>query len=88
MRIAVVGSGVSGLVAAALLRRSHDVTVLEASERIGGHVNTVPVPGTGGPLQVDTGFIVFNERNYPLFTRLLAGLRVRSRPTEMSFSVR
>lgn len=89
MRIAVVGSGVSGLVAAHLLRTRHDVTVFEAGDRIGGHVHTVPVPDADGQVHpVDTGFIVFNETNYPLFTRLLDRLGVRSRPSDMSFSVR
>jgi len=89
MRVAVVGSGVSGLVAAHLLRTRHDVTVFEAGDRIGGHVHTVSVPDTRGRVhQVDTGFIVFNETNYPLFTKLLAQLGVGSRTSDMSFSVR
>jgi uncharacterized protein len=89
MRIAVVGSGVSGLVAARELRRAHDVTVLEADGRIGGHVHTWEVNAAGGEkLCVDSGFIVYNERNYPNFSRVLADLGVATQPTEMSFSVR
>ena len=87
MRIAVVGSGVSGLVAAWLLHPAHEVTVFEADARIGGHVHTVPVRGPDGDWAVDTGFIVFNDRNYPLFCRILDRLGVASRAGDMSFSV-
>lgn len=87
MRIAVVGAGVSGLVASYLLAREHELTVFEAADRIGGHTNTITVDLGAGPCAVDTGFIVFNHRTYPAFTRLLAQLNVRSRPSEMSFSV-
>lgn len=88
MHIAVVGSGVSGLVSAYLLARRHSVTLFEADDRLGGHVNTIPVERQGGTLQVDAGFIVFNHRNYPLFVRLLEQLNVPSRDSDMSFSVR
>lgn len=88
MRIAVVGSGVSGLVAGYLLYPMHDVTVFEADSRIGGHVNTIPVTIDGNVWPVDTGFIVYNERNYPLFTRLLARLGVETQASSMGFSVR
>ena len=82
-RIAVVGSGVSGLSAAWLLSKSHDVVLYEADDRPGGHANTIDVPGTG---PVDTGFIVYNDRNYPNFQAMLAHLDVASIPTEMSFA--
>jgi predicted NAD/FAD-binding protein len=89
VRIAIVGSGVSGLVVAHLLHTEHDVTVFERADRIGGHVNTIDVPRhDGGVDRVDTGFIVYNERNYPLFTRLLKRLGVETQPSNMSFSVR
>jgi predicted NAD/FAD-binding protein len=87
VRIAIVGTGVSGLVAAHLLNRRHDIELFEADARIGGHTNTVDVSEAGGPVPVDTGFIVHNERTYPLFTRLLQRLQVDTAPTEMSFSV-
>lgn len=87
MRIAVVGSGVSGLVAARELHRAHDVTVFEADRRVGGHVHTWTVRAGGRDWAVDSGFIVYNERNYPRFTRLLAELGVASRPSTMGFSV-
>ncbi len=87
-RIAIVGSGVSGLVAGHLLHRLHDVTVFESRDRVGGHVNTVDLHDEGGEWSVDTGFIVYNERNYPLFTKLLAKLNVDTQPSDMSFSVR
>lgn len=89
MRIAIVGTGVSGLVAAHLLKREHDVVVFEARDRIGGHVNTIEVEGVDDErLRVDTGFIVYNEHNYPLFTRLIGQLGVATQPSNMSFSVK
>jgi predicted NAD/FAD-binding protein len=87
-RIAVVGAGVSGLVAAAeLVRAGHDVHVFEAGPYAGGHTNTIDVETAAGRVAVDTGFIVFNERNYPNFERMLAELGVASQPASMSFSV-
>ena len=68
MRVAVIGAGVSGLGAAHLLARSHDVTLFERESRAGGHVRTV----RHGPLALDTGFLVHNGPNYPLLTRLFA----------------
>ena len=88
MRIAVVGSGVAGLVAARLLSQQHEIVVFEADSRIGGHVHTVDVSMDGQSFQVDTGFIVYNDRTYPNFSRLLDHLGVQSDPTSMSFSVR
>jgi predicted NAD/FAD-binding protein len=87
MKIAIVGTGVSGLVAAHLLHPDHDITVFEADARVGGHVNTIDVTVAGRSYAVDTGFIVYNERNYPGFTALLDELRVPTQPTEMSFGV-
>ncbi|MEF8793090.1 NAD(P)/FAD-dependent oxidoreductase [Thiohalorhabdus sp.] len=87
-RIAVVGAGVSGLVAADRLSRHHQVTLFEAESRPGGHTHTVTVDAAEGPHRVDTGFIVFNPANYPRFTALLDELGIGSRPSEMSFSVR
>jgi predicted NAD/FAD-binding protein len=88
MRIAVVGAGVSGLVAAHLLRREHEITVYEAASYPGGHSNTVRVDTENQTHYVDTGFIVMNDRNYPNFTRLLDELGVRTQPTHMGFSVK
>ncbi len=87
MRIAIVGTGVSGLTCAYLLRGHHDVTVFEADDRPGGHANSVTVRLGEDEHRVDTGFIVYNERNYPVFSRLLGELGVSSRPSDMSFSV-
>jgi len=83
MRIAVVGSGISGLGAAYLLRRAHDVHVFERDVRPGGHANTVVHDG----LALDTGFLVHNERNYPLLVRLFDELGVATHQSDMSFSV-
>ena len=87
MKIAIVGTGISGLMAAHLLHREHEIVVYEAAERLGGHSNTVPVSDAHGTHQIDTGFIVFNDRNYPNFERLLTELGVASQPSQMSFSV-
>lgn len=87
MRIAIVGAGVSGLVAAHLLHREHQVTVFEAASYAGGHANTVRVDTAEETLCVDTGFIVFNDRNYPGSERLLRRLGVAWQPSAMSFSV-
>lgn len=88
MRIAVVGAGVSGLTAAYRLQARHQVTVFEANGYAGGHTNTICVNFAGEQHAIDTGFIVFNERNYPNFCQLMAELGVTSHPTTMSFSVR
>ena len=87
-RVAVVGSGVSGLTAAYLLSRAHDVTLFEADDRLGGHAHTHSVAGGAGPVAGDSGFIVFNDRTHPVLRRLFAELGVSGRPTEMSMSVR
>ncbi len=88
MKIAVVGSGVSGLVSAHLLSRRHDVVLLEADDRVGGHTHTFDVDEEGRKVPVDTGFIVFNERTYPNFLKLVRRLGVRWKESDMSFSVR
>lgn len=87
MKIAIIGSGISGLTAAYVLNRQHDITVFEASQRIGGHTATVDVNVQGQHYAVDTGFIVFNDRSYPNFIKLMEQLKVESQPSEMSFSV-
>jgi predicted NAD/FAD-binding protein len=87
MKVAVVGSGVSGLVCAHVLDARHDVTLFEADSRLGGHAHTQRVVVDGHEVSVDTGFIVYNERNYPLLTRLFRDLGVTTRPSDMSFAV-
>lgn len=87
MKIAIIGSGISGLTAAHYLQDRAEVVVYEANDYPGGHTNTVQVDSATGPVSIDTGFIVFNDWTYPNFTRLLEELDVRSRPTTMSFSV-
>jgi uncharacterized protein len=88
MRIAIVGAGVSGLVAAHLLHREHEIVVYEAASYAGGHTNTIRVDTADETHHVDTGFVVMNDRNYPTFTRLLDRLGVARQPTHMSFSVK
>jgi uncharacterized protein len=86
--VAVVGSGVSGLSAAWLLSRRYAVTLYEAADRLGGHANTVEVQDReGGRTSVDTGFIVYNEENYPNLTALFRHLGVPTKPAEMDFAV-
>lgn len=87
-RIAIVGSGVSGLVVAHRLYRDHEVTVFEADDRLGGHVHTWTVRSGGRDYRVDSGFIVCNGRTYPNFLALLTELGIRTQPSTMSFSVR
>jgi predicted NAD/FAD-binding protein len=87
MRIAIVGAGVSGLVCAHLLHHDHELVVFEASDRVGGHANTVHVETDTGAYDLDTGFIVFNDRNYPGFERLLGELGVATQLSQMSFGV-
>jgi predicted NAD/FAD-binding protein len=87
MRIAVVGSGIAGLGAAWALSRVHEVTVFEAGTYLGGHAHTVEVDDGPRSVPVDTGFIVYNEANYPNLTRLFRVLDVASEPSDMSFAV-
>ena len=87
-RIAVIGAGISGLVAAHRLSSQYAVTLFEANDYIGGHTNTIDVEIGGEQHAIDTGFIVFNNRTYPNFVALLNELGVESRPTSMGFSLR
>lgn len=87
MKIAIIGSGISGLTSAYLLQQQHDITVFESADRIGGHTATVEVKEAEGTRAIDTGFIVFNDWTYPNFIRLMNELGVASKATEMSFSV-
>ena len=86
-RIAVIGGGISGLSAAWLLSRRHEVTLYEAASSAGGHTNTVDISVGGVTHPVDTGFLVFNHKTYPNLTAMFAHLGVESVETEMSFAV-
>jgi uncharacterized protein len=86
LKVAIVGTGISGLSAAWLLSRRHDVTVYESAERIGGHSNTVIVSVDGRLIPVDTGFIVFNRKTYPNLTALFELLEVPTERSDMSFA--
>lgn len=88
MRIAIIGSGISGMLAAYLLCPDHEVTVFEANGYIGGHTHTVPVTIDEQTYTVDTGFVVFNDWIYPNFLKLLDRLGVATQPSTMSFSTR
>jgi predicted NAD/FAD-binding protein len=87
MRIAIIGAGIAGLTCAHLLHPRHEITVFEADSRPGGHTCTVDVEAGDAVHRVDTGFIVYNDRNYPGFERLLERLGVATQPSVMSFSV-
>lgn len=84
--VAIIGSGISGLASAWLLSKHYDVTLIEANDYIGGHTHTIEVADGDHKISVDTGFIVYNEPNYPLLTRLLTHLDVATREGDMSFS--
>ena len=87
LRIAVIGSGISGMSAAWLLSTRHSVTVYEKNARLGGHTNTIDVDGPDGDIAVDTGFIVYNEPAYPNLTALFQHLGVTTKASDMSFAV-
>jgi len=87
LNVAVIGAGIAGLSAAWLLSGKHQVTLFEADHRLGGHAHTADAPGHNGTVPVDTGFIVYNEGNYPNFTALLEHLDVPSLNADMSLSV-
>jgi len=88
MKVAIIGTGIAGNVVAHHLHRTHDITVYEAADHIGGHTHTHDIELDGERHAIDTGFIVFNRRTYPNFIALLNQLGVASQPSEMSFSVR
>src|SRR5687768_15751932 len=87
LRVAVVGSGISGLSCAWLLSQAHEVSVFEVDGRSGGHSHTVDAPGAAGSVPVDTGFIVYNEPAYPNLTALFNHLGVPTKASDMSFAV-
>ncbi len=88
MKIAIIGAGISGLTCAHLLNKTHQVTLFEKNNYLGGHAHTVSVKYAGKNYLLDTGFLVYNEPAYPGFTQLLKDLKVKTIPSEMSFSVR
>jgi uncharacterized protein len=87
VKIAIIGSGIAGNVAAYHLGREHDITVFEAASHVGGHTHTHDIEHEGRTVAVDTGFIVCNDRNYPNFLALMSELDVELQPSDMSFSV-
>jgi len=87
MKIAVIGSGIAGNSAAWALSKKHEITVYEKRDRLGGHSATVDIVHRGKTIPVDTGFIVYNEQNYPLLTQLFDHLNVKTQPSDMAFSV-
>jgi len=87
MKIAIIGGGISGLTTAHLLCREHEITLFEANDYLGGHTNTLDLQHEGRDYAVDTGFIVFNERTYPNFIKLLDQLGIASQASVMSFAV-
>ena len=88
MKIAIIGSGVAGMTAAHLLHKEHDIIVYEAANYVGGHVNTIEVQENQQTVNIDTGFIVFNDWTYPNFEQLISELDVSIQNSEMSFSAR
>ena len=88
MKIAIIGSGVSGLTSAYLLSKEHTVHIYESQGYVGGHVHTIPVDLNGINYEIDTGFIVFNDKTYPNYNKLLNQINVVSQPTSMSFSLK
>jgi len=88
MKIAIIGSGISGLTSAYLLNRKHDVTIFEANDYIGGHTHTHNIEIDGSNYSIDTGFIVYNERTYPNFINLLDQLNIERQLSTMGFSVK
>jgi uncharacterized protein len=88
MKIAIIGTGIAGNVAALNLHEQHDITVFEANDHVGGHSHTHDIEWDGKTYTVDTGFIVFNYKTYPHFTRLLKDMNVAVQPSNMSFSVK
>ena len=87
MKIAIIGSGISGLTAAHTLADDHEITLFEAGNKLGGHTATIAVTHKGRDYAIDTGFIVFNDWTYPEFIKLMGELGVESQPTQMSFAV-
>ena len=87
MKVAIIGSGISGLTAAYLLNKQHDITLFEKEARLGGHTATIDFSLDGKGYAIDTGFIVFNDNTYPNFIKLLGQLGVSYSPTSMGFSV-
>lgn len=87
MKVAIIGTGIAGNVAAYYLNQRHDISVFEADQHVGGHTHTHDIVWQGTHYAVDSGFIVYNERTYPHFIELLKRLKVKSKATEMSFSV-
>src|SRR5215471_8181710 len=86
-RIAVIGTGISGLSAAYLLNQRHDITVYEKEPRVGGHTRTLRIRHGDRTIPVDTGFIVYNERNYPNLSALFRRLGVETQKSDMSFAL-
>lgn len=88
MKIAIIGTGISGLTCGYYLHKDHDITLFEANDYIGGHTATVDVTVDGQDYAIDTGFIVYNDRTYPNFIKMMNEVGVEGIPTQMSFSVR